>query len=228
MASGISRRECPRTVPMEVLCLGRERTGTASIRAALRQLGYNDVYHMYSVLDENPSDSFLWSEAFDAKFLDKGHFNKNNWDQLFGHCMATCDEPGAYFAEELIEAYPLAKVILTVRDSPEVWLDSVLKSTYRWAMDLVGPSWSPFVMLRRRLLRRPPFLGMLDRLYKVNGYFMADFPTVGSDLYARHNSNVRELAVRRGKLSRDGLGANGLAILEFNVKVGRTIWQRAL
>lgn len=29
---------------------------------------------------------------------------------------AVCDMPAAYFAEELLEAYPDAKVILTIRD----------------------------------------------------------------------------------------------------------------
>ena len=38
--TNIDRRKCSRVVPMQVLSLGMGRTGTASIRAALIQLGY--------------------------------------------------------------------------------------------------------------------------------------------------------------------------------------------
>jgi hypothetical protein len=39
----IDRRTCQRVVPMEVLSLGLSRTGTDSMRVALKILGYNDV-----------------------------------------------------------------------------------------------------------------------------------------------------------------------------------------
>ena len=38
--TSINRRHATRIRPMEVLCLGRERTGTLSLRAALLYLGY--------------------------------------------------------------------------------------------------------------------------------------------------------------------------------------------
>ncbi|KAJ9647280.1 hypothetical protein H2199_002267 [Coniosporium tulheliwenetii] len=44
----IDRRKCRRTVPMRVLALGLGRTGTASLRAALKELGFDDCYHMMS------------------------------------------------------------------------------------------------------------------------------------------------------------------------------------
>ena len=88
---------------MKVLCLGRERTGTASkswinghaasllirvaIREALFQLGHSHVYHYASVLHENPRDSEMWQQAFSAKFEGHGTFGKKEWDQLLGYCM---------------------------------------------------------------------------------------------------------------------------------------------
>lgn len=42
---------------------------------------------------------------------------------------AVTDMPAAYFAEELIEAYPDAKVILTTRDT-ESWFAYVPPSSY--------------------------------------------------------------------------------------------------
>lgn len=50
-------------------------------------LGFNDVYHMTSMLEENPRDSDMWVEAYEAKFEGKGKpFGKEDWDQLLGHC----------------------------------------------------------------------------------------------------------------------------------------------
>lgn len=52
----IDRRNCTRQVPMKVLVLGLSRTGTVSLRHALFDLGYFDVYHESSFCSENPRD----------------------------------------------------------------------------------------------------------------------------------------------------------------------------
>lgn len=39
---------------------------------------------------ENPRDSDMWVEAFEAKHEGKGKpFVKEDWDQLLGHCMVS-------------------------------------------------------------------------------------------------------------------------------------------
>ena len=68
----VDRRKCTRTVPMRVLALGLGRTGTASLRIALRTLGYEDTYHMMSASVENPPDCLVWQDAFAAKFDGRG------------------------------------------------------------------------------------------------------------------------------------------------------------
>lgn len=80
----IDRRGASRVVPLEVLCLGRERCGTSSLRQALFELGYAHVYHMTAVMQENPPDAIMWTQAFDAKLDGKGKFGKEEWDQLLG------------------------------------------------------------------------------------------------------------------------------------------------
>jgi hypothetical protein len=88
--TNIDRRTCRRVVPLKILVLGQSRTGTQSIRAALFDLGYADVYHMTSVLLQNPPDSKMWIEAYEAKFEGKGRpFTRDDWDQLLGHCMVS-------------------------------------------------------------------------------------------------------------------------------------------
>jgi hypothetical protein len=56
------------------------------LRAALFELGYFDVYH-YSAMWENPKDTELWVEAYQAKFEGKGRpYGRKEWDALLGHC----------------------------------------------------------------------------------------------------------------------------------------------
>ncbi|KAJ7154064.1 P-loop containing nucleoside triphosphate hydrolase protein [Mycena filopes] len=120
-SSWVDRRGAERTVPMKVLVLGFCRTGTASMRTALEMLGYKDTHHMHAVL-QNPPEVDMWNEAIDAKFLGKGKpYGRAEWDQLLGHCQAVSDVPAILFSEELIAAYPDAKVILTTRDPAKWW-----------------------------------------------------------------------------------------------------------
>lgn len=56
------------------------------MRIALKQLGYNDTYHMMSVM-ENPMDGEMWIEAYEAKYFGKGKpYGREEWDQLLGNC----------------------------------------------------------------------------------------------------------------------------------------------
>ncbi|KAK1144132.1 hypothetical protein N8T08_005794 [Aspergillus melleus] len=125
----IDREKCTRVVPMRVLSFGLFRTGTDSLTEALRILGYNEAYHGYQLMLSNPRDGEMWMRALRAKFDGIGKpFGREEWDKLLGHCQAVCDVPALCFAEELIEAYPEAKVILTVRD-PVEWYESILEIT---------------------------------------------------------------------------------------------------
>jgi hypothetical protein len=59
----------------------------------------------------------MWMEAIEAKFDGKGKpYGRAEFDKLLGHCQGASDIPAILFAEELIVAYPEAKVILTHRN----------------------------------------------------------------------------------------------------------------
>ncbi|CAD0098650.1 unnamed protein product [Aureobasidium mustum] len=154
-ATNIDRRTCHRVVPMEVLNL--------AIRQALFELGYFDVYHMASPLEENRPDANMWVEAFDAKYEGKGKFTREDWDQLLGHCMAVTDYPASAFAPELIAAYPEAKVVLSLRDNADVWHKSYM----------------------------PSFVKMGKQLYKYA--YEDDFPRTGKQVYEDHIEELRRL-----------------------------------
>lgn len=209
--------------PMEVLCLGRERTGTLSLRVALLQLGYFDVYHMSVPLSENSADCTSWLRAIAAHNGEPGAapFTRQDWDALLGHCMAVTDQPCALFAEELMAAYPDAKVVLSVRDSTAAWHKSVV-DTICATIDIVSPyrnrhpGWNPLYHLSRFFA--PSMPGGKD----THKFFDAAvealdgdlIPTEGPTIYEAHNERVRRLVRERRER-----GEN-VEFLEFNVKEG--------
>ncbi|KAK4897383.1 hypothetical protein LTR27_004903 [Elasticomyces elasticus] len=130
----IDRRGAHRTVPLEAICLGYSRTGTLTMQAAMSILGYPDPYHFSSIYD-NVKDVDMWLEAVDAKFNGRGTLpDKAFFDGVLGHVGAVTDAPCNLFAEELVNFYPEAKIVLVERD-----IDSWFKS---W-MALCESSYDP-------------------------------------------------------------------------------------
>ena len=116
----------------KVLCLGLPRTGTFSVYQALTDLGYCNVHHGMSpdTLEKgtNLAEWRIWSRACDAAFptlptYTGKRLSRAEWDGIFGDCDATTDI-ASLFAEQLITAYPDAKVVLVERDVDR-WLDSI-------------------------------------------------------------------------------------------------------
>jgi Sulfotransferase domain len=121
-----------REIPMKILCLGYSRTGTLSLYTALQMLGYRP-YHMAEAIQNADVDMPCWAEGIEAKLLGKGKpWGREEFDKLTGkhdvrrqshslstveaHCgQAVLDVPCILFVEEMIAAYPDAKVILTER-----------------------------------------------------------------------------------------------------------------
>lgn len=106
---------------IELIGAGLPRTGTLTQKVALEQLGLSPCYHWVDVLaDLNRVDQ--WERAMDGEA---------DWPEIFGPARATVDWPGGYFYRELAEAYPEAKVLLSVRE-PESWERSFRDTI--WAM----------------------------------------------------------------------------------------------
>jgi hypothetical protein len=101
-------------MPLSVIGAGFGRTGTMSLKLALEQLGFGPCYHMTEVF-KDPNAPGYWEAAADGKRID--------WEQVFAGYRSSVDWPGATFYKELANAYPDAKVILTLRD-PEAWFES--------------------------------------------------------------------------------------------------------
>ncbi|KAI8076181.1 P-loop containing nucleoside triphosphate hydrolase protein [Thamnidium elegans] len=117
--------------PLKVIGGGYGRTGTDSLRVALDTLGYQ-TFHMKRFWEDptiNPDDFY------------QAHINPKDadWDTLYKDYDAAIDWPTVNFYQELLERYPTAKVILTVR-SADSWYESVKNTIHKNAL-LRGDSW---------------------------------------------------------------------------------------
>ena len=98
---------------MKVICAGLMKTGTNSLAKALQVLGYN----VYEAPDGFTFHRQEWLDSFGTDRLP-------NFKEIFKGVDAVTDHPAAFWFEEISNIFPEAKVILTVRDSEEVWLKS--------------------------------------------------------------------------------------------------------
>lgn len=105
-------------MPLAVVGAGCGRTGTQSLAAALEILGF-PCTNGFVILERGQAAA--WHRALEGKHAD--------WDELFAGFRATVDMPAAAAYDELIQHYPDAKVILTVRD-PHAWAKSVVATIW--------------------------------------------------------------------------------------------------
>ena len=102
-------------MPLEIIGAGKGRTGTHSLKLALEELGFGKCYHMVELLFEQPGHVAFWEKARLAPDVE--------WEEIFSGYRSGVDLPINRHYRELMEYYPDAKVILTVRD-PERWYES--------------------------------------------------------------------------------------------------------
>ena len=125
---------------MKIICAGWGRTGTRSLKYALEKLLGQPSYHMQNIL-LNKKDAIIWHRSIFR------HNQKFNWEEIYEGFGACLDFPSCNYYQELMKAYPDAKVILTIRDD-QSWIKScnvlnnqVLKSfTFRFLARIPGTS----------------------------------------------------------------------------------------
>ncbi len=99
---------------MKLIGAGLPRTGTLSQKIALEMLGLGPCYHMVNVLGEL-DETERWRQALNREL---------SLDAIFDGFEATVDWPGSFFYKELVDLYPDAKVLLSVRDG-DSWARSM-------------------------------------------------------------------------------------------------------
>lgn len=138
---------------MRLIGAGLPRTGTLTQKVALEQLGLTPCYHWVNVIADLDQVE-LWDRAIDGEDI---------WDEVFAGQQATVDWPGGYFYRRLIETYPEAKVLLSVRDG-ESWERSFRETI--WTMSH-GSTLMPLLAHARAEVdpRWKRYLELVDRMF---------------------------------------------------------------
>ncbi len=168
---------------MKLIGAGLPRTATLTQKIALEMLGVGPCYHMVNVL----SDLSLvpqWSNAFEGGA---------DWAKIFEGFQSTVDWPGSFFYRELIDLYPEAKVLLSVRPAA-AWAKSMSQTIWdvvygnNLVHDLsearrrIDPGWNDY-------------MNLITAMWEKSGLLAAE--AVGADLeslalaFDRYNDEVK-------------------------------------
>jgi Sulfotransferase domain len=143
-------------VTLEIIGAGFGRTGTMSLKVALEELGFGPCYHMIELFEHFEYVEW-WEAAVRGEPVD--------WEELFRGYRATVDWPGAAFYKELMERYPEARVILTVRD-PERWYESAQSTIF----DIKDMTFSRGFEMARDLAWQRGFRDVEDRQHMIRAF----------------------------------------------------------
>nr|CAB3263059.1 uncharacterized protein LOC100187240 [Phallusia mammillata] len=116
---------------MKVILAGYSKTGTKTMATAFRMLGYNT----YDAMENYYYAHKVWVRIF------KGKATLDEIQEAFADVDAMTDTPAHYYWEKLHEAFPDAKIILTLREE-----DSWYKSLIKW-INLLNRNWFIQVVL---------------------------------------------------------------------------------
>ena len=171
---------------MKAIGVGFGRTGTSSLQAALEELLGGKCYHMKEVM-LHPAHLQAWQE------LAVGKISAMDWEWLFADYLATVDCPVCMYYDELMEVFPEAKVILTIRD-PQQWWKSFnrLMSTVNKARLLCFfvPKLRKMAQFTDKIIIQDVFEGRVEKEHCIR-------------IFERHNETVRQVVPKHRLLEYD-------------------------
>ena len=155
---------------LRVIGAGLPRTGTNSLRLALEQLLGGRCYHMREIPGHPFDLGHEWRRALAGA---------PDWDTLYDGYTAAVDWPTSLFWHELAEANADALVLLSVRDSAEVWLHSAEATILPVAREALAPDWKGG-------------RDLLTLLKRFTGSDRWDHPATLMAAYEQHNAKVKQ------------------------------------
>lgn len=121
---------------------------------AMETLGL-PCWHSLLLLSDNFGDIPMWQEAFERKYYGTGApFGRAEFDQLLHSFGAvSSDTPAIAFAEDLVAAYPEAKVVLVERDIDswyQSYMNTIVEQTFKpwWHISQIVYRIDPFYIRR--------------------------------------------------------------------------------
>ena len=134
---------------LRIIGAGFGRTGTLSVKLALEKLGFSACYHMAEVFS-HPGHAELWLRAWRGEAV---------WAELFDGFSAAVDWPVAAFWHRLMDYYPNARVLLTLRDG-ESWYRSASNTIFSGMEELAqskDPERRERIRMANEIIRKGTF-----------------------------------------------------------------------
>ena len=169
---------------LEVIGAGFGRTGTHSLGLALEKLGFGPCYNLPEVT-KNPNHIEIWNNAIDGTPVD--------WKYLFSSYKSAVEWPSVTFIHELVQYFPEAKIILTLRE-PESWYESAKKTIFE-GLELSAHNPDPIKRERSGMMRRLILERTFAGKYRDKEYAMA--------IYQKHIQQVIEIVPQESLLQFD-------------------------
>ena len=169
---------------MKIICAGLTKTGTKSLAKALRILGFT----VYDVDEHEQFHSELWHDIYmEGKSPD--------FVSMYKDVDAVTDVPPLFWFQEIHEAFPDAKVILSVRDDEEVWVKSWAKQnehvqTLGGFLNRVLIHW-PLIIVRRLRGKYTGFEVLNSVLIALYGSVNSKSTILFKKKYREHNERVQ-------------------------------------
>ena len=131
---------------LSVISAGFGRTGTMSLKLALEELGLGPCHHMIEVIHNGEAQVPLWNAALAGK---------PDYAAIYDGYKSAVDWPTAAFWQELADAYPEAKIILSSR-SAESWYASISETILAtvWAPETWPPQAVEWFTMVTKVLER--------------------------------------------------------------------------
>ncbi|CAH8620739.1 unnamed protein product [Schistosoma rodhaini] len=102
-----------------VIGAGLPRTGTKSLKNALEIIYHKPCYHMTEIIIKQQNDIDKWQKLFDEALKMESTNEliiQDGLKEILNNYEAVTDVPACGFYKELMNIYPNAKVLLTIRD----------------------------------------------------------------------------------------------------------------
>jgi hypothetical protein len=148
-------------VALQLIGAGLPRTGTSSLREALRLLLDAPVFHM-SEAYAHPEHASTWVAAMDG--------NPPEWEEFLGGYAAGVDAPFSNCWRELAAAYPDAPVLLSRRADREVWYRSMAATVLPRTREMLAKDDDDPMVPLFRVIFRGLFTNIDDRDEALAGY----------------------------------------------------------
>ncbi|KAI9164114.1 hypothetical protein HJFPF1_05751 [Paramyrothecium foliicola] len=170
------------TEGVKIIIAGLPRTSTTSLKKGLELLGVGPCFH----LGDPPAPIARVKESARVLAIKDRHERLKALKKLYDGFEAVFEPPASTLVDDMLTIYPNAKVILSIRQNPEVWLASY----HGLGIDLRSPVY--------RILGYwiPGVIHSSDLIVAWSRYYSQKFgldvvPSV--ELYLKHNQWVRDI-----------------------------------